>query len=342
MNWRGGSDTAVVEMSRAGFTKAVKQVVSERSAFMCNNPDCRELTVEPHSDEDHSLKTGDCAHIAAASKGGARYDPAMTSEERNRAANAIWLCAVCHRRVDNDASTFTVAVLRRWKHNHEKYIQQKGVVPAIPALQLKTSNALSLLEQVTERDSQLYRECTLRATNQATVRITNLRLHLVLPEKADKRIVAYASAGTNARGERFAVTLPVEVTGPGIVAGGPTIEARNCLRFFVARLDPQQPLTCKWLIVGRARSANHTAGMVAENGKQILYHYLRGRFEYEHLNGSIPRTFWRALTYEPRSRSIDIGPPVDPDPEVTDVEIAQPRPSATGEYWGEFSAQSAT
>lgn len=321
-------------MNRPEFPEAVKRVVAERSAFICSNPECRTLTVGPASDEDKALRTGDCAHITAASMGGPRYDPGVSPDERNSPANAIWLCATCHRRVDSDPSGFSADVLRQWKSDHEEYVKQKGMVPAIPELQLNTTSALTLLEEVAEKDSELYRECTLRAKNRATVPIKSLRFHLVLPERAAERLAATGPAGVIAKGERFAVQLPVEVRGRGVVVGAATIGAESCVRFFVERLDPEQQLICKWLVTGPASSPNQTAGLVTKDGKQSLYHYLRGRFQYDHLGGRVPQTFWRTLTYEPTARSIDIGPPVDPDPETSGVEVANPRPSATGEYWG--------
>lgn len=62
---------------------------------------------------------GVAAHITAAAPGGPRYDPALTSEERSRHSNGIWLCEIHGKAVDTDADHFTVEMLRKWKQTAE-------------------------------------------------------------------------------------------------------------------------------------------------------------------------------------------------------------------------------
>ena len=69
------------------------------------------------------------------------------------------------------------------------------------------------------------------------------------------------------------------------------------------------------------------------DGRQTLCHFIRGRFQYRLHEAWLPFTFWRVLTYDPQERSISIGPEVSPE-DVAILAVMNPRPSATGEYWG--------
>jgi hypothetical protein len=73
------------------------------------------LTSGPQDDQSKALNVGVAAHISAASEGGARYNPAITSEERRHPNNGIWLCQTCAKLIDNDASQFPEGLVRAWK-----------------------------------------------------------------------------------------------------------------------------------------------------------------------------------------------------------------------------------
>jgi hypothetical protein len=106
--------------SRANrFTKPTILVLAKRAGFICSNPYCQSNTSGPHSDVNKSVNLGEAAHIRGAEVGSARYDPAMTSEERRSITNGIWLCNRCAKIVDNDEKNYTVDILYRWKQNHE-------------------------------------------------------------------------------------------------------------------------------------------------------------------------------------------------------------------------------
>jgi hypothetical protein len=61
------------------------------------------------------------AHITAATEDGPRYDDRLSHEQRRDAENAIWLCQNCGKLVDNDASMFSVSLLRQWKSDAELF-----------------------------------------------------------------------------------------------------------------------------------------------------------------------------------------------------------------------------
>jgi hypothetical protein len=97
------------------FSEPVKRALASRVGNLCSNPECRALTSGPQEDPAKALNIGVAAHITAASVGGPRYDPDLLPEERSGPSNGIWLCQNCAKLVDNDASRFTVEMLRAWK-----------------------------------------------------------------------------------------------------------------------------------------------------------------------------------------------------------------------------------
>ncbi len=124
---------------RDDFDKPVVDALGKRAAFICSNPDCKTLTIAP-SEED-SLKfiyIGKAAHIKAASKGGSRFDPSMSSEERKSIDNGIFLCSNCADMIDkNKGIDFSVELLHEWKSIHDDWVSnnlnkniQKQVEPA--------------------------------------------------------------------------------------------------------------------------------------------------------------------------------------------------------------------
>jgi hypothetical protein len=102
--------------SRDDFKKTTRDTLAARAAMRCSNPSCRRATAKADpSDQENWLDLGIAAHITAASPGGPRYDPTLSSESRRSAANGLWLCHHCAKEVDSTASTYTVDNLRTWK-----------------------------------------------------------------------------------------------------------------------------------------------------------------------------------------------------------------------------------
>jgi hypothetical protein len=66
------------------------------------------------------------AHIRAVSRGGKRFDPALSLDEKNAFSNLLLLCKVHHVRVDGHSSEqYTVEVLEGWKKQRES----EGLAP---------------------------------------------------------------------------------------------------------------------------------------------------------------------------------------------------------------------
>lgn len=104
---------------RDEFPEDVKRSVAARAGFRCSNPSCRASTSGPQTSPEKSLNVGVAAHITAASPGGPRYNPTISSLERRGAENAIWLCQTCGKLVDNDSAQYSEPVIREWKADAE-------------------------------------------------------------------------------------------------------------------------------------------------------------------------------------------------------------------------------
>lgn len=88
---------------------------------------------------------GVAAHITAASPGGPRYDPKLSSEERSGHGNGIWLCQNCAKLVDNDPALFSVDVLKTWKNSAEE--ESKGRVGKTSTSIIRGSgNSIEIIE----------------------------------------------------------------------------------------------------------------------------------------------------------------------------------------------------
>lgn len=96
------------------FSLLVLREIGHEVGHRCSNPACQSPTSGPSKQKGGS-NVGVGAHITAAALGGPRYDTKLTLQERRSPANAIWLCNSCGRLVDNDASTYTVGELAKWK-----------------------------------------------------------------------------------------------------------------------------------------------------------------------------------------------------------------------------------
>ncbi len=106
-------------MNRDDFTKRTKEILAKRVGYLCSNPMCRRLTTGPHSDPEKSVSIGTAAHVTAASKGGPRYNPNLSTIQRKSVSNGIWCCQTCGRFVDADDSKHTVETLLGWKADAE-------------------------------------------------------------------------------------------------------------------------------------------------------------------------------------------------------------------------------
>lgn len=111
--------------NRDDFSKPTTLLMAKRVGFLCSNPNCRQLTVGSNEIESKSTSIGIGAHIAAASKGGPRYDETMTPEQRSSISNGIWLCSNCAKLIDTDVNKYSANILKTWKQNAEDETRKK-------------------------------------------------------------------------------------------------------------------------------------------------------------------------------------------------------------------------
>lgn len=108
---------------RVNFSpNTVKKIAFEAHLF-CSNPTCCRFTA-------YSTTSGkpraiaEAAHINAASVAGPRPSTIYTDEDLKSTSNGIWLCKICHDKVDDDPSFYTETMLREWKKAHSEFVQQ--------------------------------------------------------------------------------------------------------------------------------------------------------------------------------------------------------------------------
>ncbi|MBX8584364.1 hypothetical protein K5D52_07555 [Pseudomonas cichorii] len=101
--------------STLAFSKRTKGLLRQEVGDYCSAPFCGVQT-SVYDTKTLSRRTiGDAAHICGARKGGARYSDLPPGSARHGHENGVWLCAACHRVIDNNAELFPVETLRDWK-----------------------------------------------------------------------------------------------------------------------------------------------------------------------------------------------------------------------------------
>ncbi len=117
-------------MLRDNFSANTKRRLAKRAGHICSFPDCKVRTTGPSQESSEAINDiGKAAHIHAASPGGPRYDSSMTQEQRRSIDNGIWLCATHADLIDRDVTRFSADEIRRWKREHERYIESTVGTP---------------------------------------------------------------------------------------------------------------------------------------------------------------------------------------------------------------------
>lgn len=103
------------------FPPKVKRELAARAGHHCSMPSCRAPTSGPsESRVSGEAKIGVAAHIAAASPGGARYDPSQSRTQRQARENGVWLCDTDAKRIDADATRYPRELLVSWREAAEE------------------------------------------------------------------------------------------------------------------------------------------------------------------------------------------------------------------------------
>ncbi|MBT2746586.1 MULTISPECIES: hypothetical protein [unclassified Lysobacter] len=107
------------------FKQSTVVTLAKRAANLCSNPECNAITSGPGVEVADTVNVGEAAHIYGANPGSARYDPDMASIDRSGINNAIWLCANCHKIVDDDPNRYPAGLLFEWQREHESCVARK-------------------------------------------------------------------------------------------------------------------------------------------------------------------------------------------------------------------------
>ena len=106
-------------MSRQSPKTETIRSLFAKSGNVCAFPECTHELVAGDN-----LYVSEICHIEAAEPRGPRYNPNTMDEERRGYDNLILLCHAHHRRIDSDASTYTVERLRQMKVEHESVVRE--------------------------------------------------------------------------------------------------------------------------------------------------------------------------------------------------------------------------
>lgn len=127
-----------------------KKLLLQRSGDRCAIASCRRLLSADATDLDGAAILGEMAHIAGEKPGAkgknnasARYNPAMSDQERNSYENLIYLCREHHRLIDEQENTYPVEQLLTIKAIHEQWVRQ-SLAQAMPEVDFQE------LEEVTK------------------------------------------------------------------------------------------------------------------------------------------------------------------------------------------------
>lgn len=108
-------------MREADFPEAVRRQIAQKAMYVCSSPSCFRFTGYGTS-EGKARTIAQAAHINAAGKAGPRAKSGPSKSNLKSSSNGIWLCSICHKKVDDDPRYYTEQILGEWKKQHEVVI----------------------------------------------------------------------------------------------------------------------------------------------------------------------------------------------------------------------------
>ena len=111
-------------MAAPDFSEPVKRAIRHRASYICSNPNCRQPTLLPSSENEESyIMDGEVAHIKDARELTIRFDENMSDDDRASISNGIYLCAKCHTEIDkNKGIDYPIRLLEKWKKDHRDWL----------------------------------------------------------------------------------------------------------------------------------------------------------------------------------------------------------------------------
>jgi hypothetical protein len=136
------------------ITDKARKILWGRSGNSCTM--CRhELVIDATIVDDESV-VGDECHIISGQGQGPRYDSVFPVEWLDEPDNLILLCRVHHKMVDDQCETYTVALLRELKKNHEKWVSttlsEKSEPPRVRIRRIKKNIPCHLIRATSGQD----------------------------------------------------------------------------------------------------------------------------------------------------------------------------------------------
>ena len=107
---------------RHNFSPDTKEVLAQRSGYMCSFPGCGRATVGPNlACTDQSASVGMACHIYCATPGlkAKRLHPNPSDESLSDISNGIWMCYTHGKLIDTDDRRFTADHLKAWRSTNE-------------------------------------------------------------------------------------------------------------------------------------------------------------------------------------------------------------------------------
>ncbi|MBP9851728.1 MAG: SAVED domain-containing protein [Candidatus Pacebacteria bacterium] len=134
MHTTENSGKSVKRISRDKIKSPTKDVLIVRSGGRCQFNGCNRYLFK-HSLTQDEGNYAQVAHIVAYSKQGPRASQLLTKEYINDPENLMLLCHECHHLVDTKPESYTVELLKKYKHEHEERVFQQTEIKS----ELKTS-----------------------------------------------------------------------------------------------------------------------------------------------------------------------------------------------------------
>lgn len=115
----------------ASFASSVVRQLALEANFRCVRRGCYMLTHLWDRNTNRFIVLGEGAHDAAASRGGPRYRPELTIEQRRAAANGAWLCPTCATRVDKDQAHYPYGTISGWQREAAEFLREQFNYPFV-------------------------------------------------------------------------------------------------------------------------------------------------------------------------------------------------------------------
>jgi hypothetical protein len=141
---------------RMSISQGDIKILFGQSGGVCAFPECGGHIVQSATGEDEAVLLAHVAHIVAESPAGPRGNSPLSLEDRNKHPNLLVLCTEHHTIVDKQTNTYSVAVLKQMKLDHEIRIRQATSVPAMPKSQLSSETIYSTLLPVTHLPAAVF------------------------------------------------------------------------------------------------------------------------------------------------------------------------------------------